>query len=159
MRFKVIDLNGFLGIEYVSGELMGKRVYVYRCLEHEKDILKPKGQGLIPSRSGLHGQQDIVDILCPWIPVLDSDWDQNPNGLGKFDSETRSYIRGNTQRDNTMQLRYNKRQMYTFLGETSLQDHTILNTWEKFALHGASLIDLDALSNKKLGYPPVNVGP
>ncbi len=135
--------------------------YAYRCMFHTKEERKKDKLGITPSRSSIDNNETIVDLITPWIPVLEENWNGADKALGHFDEEPRSQIRGSVAKDNKKHLRFKFWQLYIYLGDIrdpdrSNNDHTILGVWEKIVV---DVPPAYPLTEDKLTSPPVVVGP
>ncbi len=158
-RYTIIVEGSHLAVQ--SGSY---KAYVYRCMLHQ-DTARAKA---IPSRYTISQDESIVNLVCPWIPILISNWDGDKSKIskGKLDSKERSDIRVHAEREKKWEhLRYQDWQLYVYLGDDDLSsDHTISGVWEKVPL-GIPEIEPDPSGGVKIltavgpGGPPPNVGP
>lgn len=149
--FKIINVDGFLAIRE-NTDLF----YVYRCMVH-KTLAVNYSQAL-PSRYSIHMNSDVVNSICPWVPVDYENWDKDPkHGLPMdigFISRT-----GNGKDDPGLanpgiisQLTYSKWQLYRYLDDNSPIDRIDKGVWQKVEI---ALEDLTGGT----GTPPWVAGP
>jgi hypothetical protein len=129
--------------------------FVYRCMLHVHEKRDKIKEGLTPSRSSIDDNATIIDLVTPWIPLLEENWSGQDKGLGQFEAESRDQIRGSKNNDTKKHLRFHFWQLYIYLGDIrdhnkATNDHTIAGVWERVPKDIETAYPL---------YPPTVVGP
>jgi hypothetical protein len=155
MKFKIIDVKGFLALQSDTETRWLYRCIIHGTLERAKQIV---------SRYSIGVDDELLDFISPWRPVLADNYEATPSVLpGKIDSKARGEIRGATKREEKWEhLRYQDWQLYVCLGDTgTITDSTIAGYWEKIPVNVDEIVpdSIIKILGVGPGGPPPTVGP